>query len=76
MGGICSACPAVRPQRSRHCPPSFCRIGGEKVILLSACAWGFLTAATPLLARLSGAHLVLMTFSRILTGLLQGRAAS
>ncbi|XP_044926492.1 solute carrier family 17 member 9 isoform X9 [Mustela putorius furo] len=48
------------------------RIGGEKVILLSACAWGFLTAATPLLAHLSGAHLVFMTFSRILTGLLQG----
>ncbi|XP_032205980.1 solute carrier family 17 member 9 isoform X7 [Mustela erminea] len=48
------------------------RIGGEKVILLSACAWGFLTAATPLLAYLSGAHLVFMTFSRILTGLLQG----
>ncbi|XP_045837466.1 LOW QUALITY PROTEIN: solute carrier family 17 member 9 [Meles meles] len=48
------------------------RIGGEKVILLSACAWGFLTAATPLLAHLSGAHLVFMTFSRVLTGLLQG----
>ncbi|XP_032734711.1 solute carrier family 17 member 9 isoform X5 [Lontra canadensis] len=48
------------------------RIGGEKVILLSACAWGFLTAATPLLTHLSGAHLVFMTFSRILTGLLQG----
>uniref|UniRef100_UPI002954A461 voltage-gated purine nucleotide uniporter SLC17A9-like n=1 Tax=Panthera onca TaxID=9690 RepID=UPI002954A461 len=48
------------------------RIGGEKVILLSASAWGFITAATPLLARLSSAHLVLMTFSRILTGLLQG----
>lgn len=57
-------------------PLSFCRIGGEKVILLSACAWGFLTAATPLLAHLSGAHLVFMTFSRVLTGLLQGRAAS
>lgn len=56
-------------------PLSFLRIGGEKVILLSACAWGFLTAATPLLAHLSGAHLVFMTFSRILTGLLQGRAA-
>nr|XP_055163494.1 solute carrier family 17 member 9 isoform X2 [Nyctereutes procyonoides] len=48
------------------------RIGGEKVILLSASAWGFITAATPLLAHLSSAHLVFMTFSRILTGLLQG----
>ncbi|KAM5304640.1 voltage-gated purine nucleotide uniporter SLC17A9 isoform 3-T3 [Glossophaga mutica] len=48
------------------------RIGGEKVILLSASAWGLITAATPLLAHLGSAHLVFMTFSRILTGLLQG----
>ncbi|XP_026942567.1 voltage-gated purine nucleotide uniporter SLC17A9 isoform X2 [Sagmatias obliquidens] len=48
------------------------RIGGEKVILLSASAWGLITAATPLLSRLSSAHLAFMTFSRILTGLLQG----
>ncbi|XP_062935258.1 voltage-gated purine nucleotide uniporter SLC17A9 [Cynocephalus volans] len=48
------------------------RIGGEKVILLSASAWGFITTATPLLAHLGGAHLVFMTFSRILMGLLQG----
>uniref|UniRef100_A0A8C3X9G8 Voltage-gated purine nucleotide uniporter SLC17A9 n=1 Tax=Catagonus wagneri TaxID=51154 RepID=A0A8C3X9G8_9CETA len=48
------------------------RIGGEKVILLSASAWGFTTAATPLLARLGGAHLAFVTFSRVLTGLLQG----
>ncbi|XP_016042416.2 voltage-gated purine nucleotide uniporter SLC17A9 [Erinaceus europaeus] len=48
------------------------RIGGEKVILLSASAWGLITAATPLLAHLSSAHLIYMTFSRILTGLLQG----
>lgn len=52
-------------------PP--CRIGGEKVILLSASAWGFITVATPLLAHLGSAHLAFMTFSRILTGLLQGR---
>ena len=51
------------------------RIGGEKVILLSASAWGLITAATPLLAHLGSAHLVFMTFSRILTGLLQGRNA-
>ncbi|KAM9682838.1 voltage-gated purine nucleotide uniporter SLC17A9 isoform 2-T2 [Dama dama] len=48
------------------------RIGGEKVILLSASAWGFITMATPLLAHLGSAHLAFMTFSRILTGLLQG----
>ncbi|XP_059561053.1 voltage-gated purine nucleotide uniporter SLC17A9 isoform X2 [Myotis daubentonii] len=55
-----------------HCPLGPSRIGGEKVILLSASAWGFLTAATPLLARLGSAHLAFMTFSRVLTGLLQG----
>ncbi|XP_036757648.2 solute carrier family 17 member 9 isoform X4 [Manis pentadactyla] len=48
------------------------RIGGEKVILLSASAWGLITAATPLLARLGSAHLVVMTSARVLTGLLQG----
>ena len=56
------------------CPP--CRIGGEKVILLSASAWGFITMATPLLAHLGSAHLAFMTFSRILTGLLQGGGPS
>ncbi|XP_011372437.1 solute carrier family 17 member 9 [Pteropus vampyrus] len=50
------------------------RVGGEKIILLSATAWGVITTATPLLTHLGGAHLVFMTFSRILTGLLQGRA--
>ncbi|MBW01635.1 Solute carrier family 17 member 9, partial [Eschrichtius robustus] len=48
------------------------RIGGEKVILLSASAWGFITAVTPLLSHLGNAHLAFMTFSRVLTGLLQG----
>ncbi|XP_031228859.1 solute carrier family 17 member 9 isoform X4 [Mastomys coucha] len=47
-------------------------IGGEKVILLSASAWGFITVTTPLLAHLGSGHLAFMTFSRILTGLLQG----
>ncbi|XP_006873416.1 PREDICTED: solute carrier family 17 member 9 [Chrysochloris asiatica] len=48
------------------------RIGGEKVILLSASAWGLITAATPLLTHLSTAQLAFMTCSRILMGLLQG----
>ncbi|XP_008067736.1 solute carrier family 17 member 9 [Carlito syrichta] len=48
------------------------RIGGEKVILLSASAWGCVTAATPLLAHLGSAHLAFLTVSRILTGLFQG----
>ncbi|XP_040130687.1 voltage-gated purine nucleotide uniporter SLC17A9 isoform X3 [Ictidomys tridecemlineatus] len=48
------------------------RIGGEKVILLSASTWGSITMATPLLAHLGSAHLVSMVFSRVLIGLLQG----
>ncbi|XP_047398530.1 solute carrier family 17 member 9 isoform X2 [Sciurus carolinensis] len=48
------------------------RIGGEKVILLSASTWGSITMATPLLAHLGSAHLVSMVFSRVLMGLLQG----
>lgn len=64
---------SLAPQLLRHRPLVPSRIGGEKVILLSASAWGFITAATLLLAHLGSAHLVFMTFSRILTGLLQGR---
>ncbi|NXS24438.1 S17A9 protein, partial [Mystacornis crossleyi] len=48
------------------------RIGGEKVLLLSASAWGFLTVLTPLLTHITSAHLVFMTSSRFLMGLLQG----
>ncbi|XP_073092462.1 voltage-gated purine nucleotide uniporter SLC17A9 isoform X6 [Manis javanica] len=66
------ASPAARCRSPRHRPPFPSRIGGEKVILLSASAWGLITAATPLLARLGSAHLVVMTSSRVLTGLLQG----
>ncbi|NXG01231.1 S17A9 protein, partial [Sakesphorus luctuosus] len=48
------------------------QIGGEKVLLLSASAWGFLTVLTPLLTHVTPAHLVFMTSSRFLMGLLQG----
>ncbi|XP_051832696.1 solute carrier family 17 member 9 isoform X1 [Antechinus flavipes] len=48
------------------------RIGGDKVILISASAWGFITAITPLLSQISSAHLVFMTLSRILMGFFQG----
>ncbi|NXQ96289.1 S17A9 protein, partial [Sagittarius serpentarius] len=48
------------------------QIGGEKVLLLSASAWGFLTVLTPLLTHATSAHLVFMTSSRFLMGLLQG----
>lgn len=58
---------------SSHCPvPVSPSIGGERVILLSASAWGFLTVTTPVLAHLSSAHLASMAFLRVLTGLLQG----
>ncbi|XP_060133326.1 voltage-gated purine nucleotide uniporter SLC17A9 isoform X2 [Zootoca vivipara] len=48
------------------------RIGGEKVILLSASVWGSITAITPLLTYVGSAQLVLIAFSRFLMGLLQG----
>ncbi|XP_053104934.1 solute carrier family 17 member 9 [Hemicordylus capensis] len=48
------------------------RIGGEKVLLLSASAWGLITAITPLLVYVGSAHLVLMTISRFFMGVLQG----
>lgn len=58
--------PGLRLEQEGGC------IGGEKVILLSASAWGFITVTTPLLAHLGSGHLAFVTFSRILTGLLQG----
>lgn len=76
MAGSLALQLSLAPQQPHHCPLGPSRIGGEKVILLSASAWGFLTAVTPLLAHLGSAHLIFMTFSRILTGLLQGRHTS
>ncbi|XP_029424310.1 solute carrier family 17 member 9 isoform X2 [Nannospalax galili] len=71
--------PMQPPQDEAHRAPSaaaedaqWSSIGGEKVILLSASTWGFITVATPLLAHLGRAHLAFMTVSRILIGLLQG----
>lgn len=48
------------------------RVGGEKVLLLSAAAWGSLTAFTPILAHLNSQPIFSMSLSRFLTGLLQG----
>ncbi|KAG2461928.1 S17A9 protein, partial [Polypterus senegalus] len=48
------------------------RVGGEKVLLLSATAWGCLTAFTPMIAHISSVPLLSLTLSRFLTGLLQG----
>ncbi|XP_017343084.1 solute carrier family 17 member 9b [Ictalurus punctatus] len=48
------------------------RVGGEKVMLLSAAAWGAMTAFTPILAHFCSQPIVSMTVSRFLMGLLQG----
>lgn len=48
------------------------KIGGERVLLMSAVSWGLITAITPLLAKLSSRTLFLMTSARFLMGLLQG----
>lgn len=48
------------------------RIGGERVLLMSAGSWGLISAITPLLTKLSSHTLFLMTVARFLMGLLQG----
>lgn len=50
----------------------FLRVGGEKVLLLSAAAWGSMTAFTPVLAHFCSQPIFSMTLSRFLMGLLQG----
>ncbi|XP_069739956.1 solute carrier family 17 member 9b [Narcine bancroftii] len=48
------------------------RLGGDKVLMLSTCAWGSVIILTPLIVHKSSAPLVLLTISRFLMGLLQG----
>ncbi|XP_034028901.1 solute carrier family 17 member 9-like [Thalassophryne amazonica] len=48
------------------------RLGGERVLLLSTALWTLITAATPLLAKVSTHSLLLMTLARLLMGLVQG----
>ncbi|XP_075702855.1 voltage-gated purine nucleotide uniporter SLC17A9 [Rhinoderma darwinii] len=48
------------------------KVGGEKVILLSALSWGFITAVTPLAAHVTTDPLLLVSLLRFLMGLLQG----
>uniref|UniRef100_A0A7N8XMX7 Solute carrier family 17 member 9 n=1 Tax=Mastacembelus armatus TaxID=205130 RepID=A0A7N8XMX7_9TELE len=48
------------------------RVGGEKVLLLSAAAWGSMTAFTPVLAHFCSQPIFSMTLARFLMGLLQG----
>uniref|UniRef100_A0A3B4EY18 Voltage-gated purine nucleotide uniporter SLC17A9 n=1 Tax=Pundamilia nyererei TaxID=303518 RepID=A0A3B4EY18_9CICH len=46
-------------------------VGGEKVLLLSAAAWGSMTAFTPILAHFCSQPILSMTLARFLMGLLQ-----
>ncbi|KAM8946686.1 voltage-gated purine nucleotide uniporter SLC17A9 [Pelodytes ibericus] len=48
------------------------KVGGERVLFLSAVTWGLITAITPLAAHMSSAPLVLVSLLRFLMGLLQG----
>ncbi|XP_077409871.1 voltage-gated purine nucleotide uniporter SLC17A9-like isoform X2 [Vanacampus margaritifer] len=48
------------------------KIGGERVLFLSAASWSVVTAATPALAHLGSHTLALMTMARVLMGILQG----
>uniref|UniRef100_A0AAQ4RKV4 Major facilitator superfamily (MFS) profile domain-containing protein n=1 Tax=Gasterosteus aculeatus aculeatus TaxID=481459 RepID=A0AAQ4RKV4_GASAC len=48
------------------------KLGGERVLLISAVSWALITAVTPLLAHLGSHTLALMTMARFLMGLLQG----
>ncbi|XP_077316456.1 voltage-gated purine nucleotide uniporter SLC17A9 isoform X1 [Lithobates pipiens] len=48
------------------------KVGGERVLLVSALLWGLITIVTPLAARATTASLYLVSFLRFLMGLLQG----
>ncbi|XP_077316458.1 voltage-gated purine nucleotide uniporter SLC17A9 isoform X3 [Lithobates pipiens] len=47
------------------------KVGGERVLLVSALLWGLITIVTPLAARATTASLYLVSFLRFLMGLLQ-----
>ncbi|XP_053705003.1 solute carrier family 17 member 9-like [Synchiropus splendidus] len=48
------------------------KVGGERVLVLSAALWSTVTMVTPLLSRLSSHSVLSMTLARFLMGLLQG----
>uniref|UniRef100_A0A3Q3FHJ9 Solute carrier family 17 member 9a n=1 Tax=Labrus bergylta TaxID=56723 RepID=A0A3Q3FHJ9_9LABR len=48
------------------------KMGGERVLFMSAASWSIITAVTPLLAKLGSHNLAFMTLARFLMGLLQG----
>ncbi|KAM4563325.1 voltage-gated purine nucleotide uniporter SLC17A9-like [Odontesthes bonariensis] len=48
------------------------KMGGERVLFMSAASWALITASTPLLAQLGSHTLALVTVARVLMGLIQG----
>ncbi|XP_068195773.1 voltage-gated purine nucleotide uniporter SLC17A9-like [Antennarius striatus] len=48
------------------------RVGGERVLFISATSWAVITAATPLLSHLGSHNLAVMTMTRFLMGVMQG----
>ncbi|XP_030278380.1 solute carrier family 17 member 9-like [Sparus aurata] len=48
------------------------KMGGERVLFMSAASWSLITAATPLLGHMGSHTAALMTLARFLMGLLQG----
>ncbi|XP_023131425.1 solute carrier family 17 member 9-like [Amphiprion ocellaris] len=48
------------------------KVGGERVLAISAASWALITAGTPLLTHLGSHTLAVMTVARFLMGLLQG----
>lgn len=68
--------PCKNISESSYGLPCVCRVGGEKVLLLSAAAWGSMTAFTPVLAHFCSQPILSMTVARFLMGLLQGEKDS
>ncbi|XP_040007647.1 solute carrier family 17 member 9-like [Xiphias gladius] len=48
------------------------KVGGERVLFISAASWALITAGTPVLAQLGSHSVALMSMARFLMGLLQG----
>ncbi|KAM9856124.1 voltage-gated purine nucleotide uniporter SLC17A9-like [Aulostomus maculatus] len=48
------------------------KVGGERVLVISATSWALVTAGTPVLARLGSNTLIPMAMARFLMGLFQG----
>ncbi|XP_068118741.1 voltage-gated purine nucleotide uniporter SLC17A9 [Hyperolius riggenbachi] len=48
------------------------KVGGERVLLVSAVVWGFITLVTPVATHATTSSLLLVSFLRFLMGLMQG----